>query len=673
MWNKFWILAAFLFLLIFDDIQASQWVYVGPAGAQPNEFVPDRKDPSLWYATQSGTLYRSTDGAKSWKPIAEGGYDLFVNPADSSVYVRRYSGGGQWKSNDHGETFEPLGRWPHPSENPVRFSRTDGRYLYRLPYSPRDYFSESIDGGERWRERKPALFAAIGLPGCSLTKFRLYDLVVSPVSEQSLSISIRITGCSIKPHTRAAIATSNDRGATWAVSFAEPDGTKHSYFIPFRFLDDPAVRAVYAYTGGGQIADWDGNNWRAQPKVPCPKDGTNCRINRIFQTLKSDELIVTESVENDRRNTTGCLIFTNANGKWSKPENSKLDCDNGFYAMAQPYGDFLSYSGLGLRRIINGRLLDSNQGFPTRLKLYKPTARDDHVYAIAGSNKFSLLYASKDGGKTWNVVDAPMRARSEVVEVEVSPHNSKIVVLILRNVPSIHNIWDPELKYYIYKTMNAGRSWLFCKSVRAAGGSTIIAFDRVNAGTVYIRIGLSLYRSTQNGLSPEFASAPWIYDLVVDPFVSGRLYATNCEGVLRSDDSGKTFFDASNGIPKLDYCSAVYISALPKKGQFLVQNDQNAMMHTIDGGKNWKKISKVPSGWSGLGSYRPPGARRFYARSKSVIFASSNHGMFKSTDSANTWQRIPLTVGVYDMSDPSLGPLYLLPGYGYGGLLKEEK
>lgn len=685
MWKKLFIFFFLTILINLLRVEATEWIPVGPPGAVFGHLVPDRKDPKLWYVTQEseGSLYKSTDGAKTWnKTTAEVSDELYVSPADSAVFVNRYLRDEQayivYKSIDHGLTFERLGHWPEGNP-PVRFTRTNARFLYR---AAKNSYWESEDEGTTWKEKKPILSSVIDLKGCNLTKFEINDIVVSPVSEQSLSLSVRLSGCSVGTNPsgrRPAIALSTDRGATWIVTFAGPP-VRGSTYDSYRFLDDPADSNVFALSNLS-YGIWDGIAWRQTEVPPCPR-GAECRTFSVIQSLHPrNTLLVTQNVQiEDLSGSHGCRVLSNADGNWKSNTNLRNFFCEGYYpikSMEKPYGDFLFIdSGIGLRRVNDGKLFNANSGIATKLNLYYPEANGMRVYAVAGSGNLSVLYTSKDNGKNWKELVTPLFARSSIRNIAISPDDPNSLILVLIRLPAMEANYYQKYTQEVYRTTNAGRTWTRCLTIYDYSYPTPIAFGPKNSGTVYFSVGTGLYRSTENGVNPVQASSSvdyGRYDIVVDPYQTGRLYVTTCQDVLRSDDSGRTFVFASNGVHRLyEGCDAVYIASLPEKDHYLLQNDINEMLITENGGETWIRLSQIPTSHGG-GSYRPPGAVRFYPRGSKVIFGSTHSGMFQSSDAGNTWHRILVGSQRYntvsDMSDPRLGPLYLAGT----SLLKESK
>lgn len=685
MWKKWFFLFCLTVLINLSRVDATQWIPVGPPGGDFSVLVlvPDRKDPKLWYTIQDGWLYKSTDGAKTWNNTgAEASDEVYVSPVDSAVFVNRYERDEQgsspyvvYKSTDRGLTFERLGHWPE-GDHPVRFTRTNARLLYR---AAKNSYWESEDEGTTWKEKQPVLSSSIDLKGCRLTNFEINDVVVSPFSDQSLSLSVRLSGCSVGSNPsgrRPVIATSADRGSTWIVTFAGPP-VRGSTYDQYTFLDDPANSTVYAISRLS-FGVWDGINWR-QTQVPaCPK-GAECRTDAVTQSLHPhNTLLVTQRVEFEDSGSHGCRLLSNAGGSWKTNVLLRnFFCEAySVKSMEEPFGDFLFIdSQIGLRRIKDGKLFDANSGFSTKLHLYNPQANGSRVYAVAGSGNLSILYTSSNSGKNWHELATPLFTRSWIWNIAISPHDPTTLILILVELPVMEGT-NQTFTQHVYLTTNAGKTWIRCLTIRDAWYQTPIAFDLLNPGTIYFFVGAELYRSTHNGLNPIPVSSVIDYrrfDIAVDPFKSGRLYVTACRDVFLSDDSGKTFVSVSKGVRRLDEgCDAVYIAALPEPDHYWLQNDINEMLLTENAGESWTRISQVPT-HKGGGSYRPPGAMRFYPRGSKVIFASTHAGMFQSSDAGGTWQRILIGSQKYsnvsDMSDPRLGPLYLAGS----NLLKESK
>src|SRR5262245_61568828 len=65
-----------------------QWKWIGPAAGAIRQIVPDRSEPNLWYAVNNGFLYRSTNGAETWKELRLRSVDsVFVHPLTSELFV----------------------------------------------------------------------------------------------------------------------------------------------------------------------------------------------------------------------------------------------------------------------------------------------------------------------------------------------------------------------------------------------------------------------------------------------------------------------------------------------------------------------------------------------------------------------------------------------------------
>lgn len=671
-------IACFLFgwLIVFAATfsTAASWIPVGPPGGEPARLVPDRRNPKLWYTAQDGVLYKTTDGARTWRPGPEAIDVLYIGPADSAVFVLRYDKNDHlyyaYKSTDRGVTFQRTNSW---ADAGVVFSRIDARYAYVVTGDHE--YTESTDGGETWIARHPALTSSIDLNGCKLGGYKIVELTVGPTTADTLSLSVQLPGCTLgTSHSaiRAAIAVSQDRGSTWSVTYAaEPENEPGD---PFRFKADPDVPNIYAVRLNGDLASWQGISWHSHLPVPCQRAAV-CRLQQLIQSLRSPtELIVTQVVNNN--DGSRCRVLLSASRGWSPDKADEILCNisayQAVYAMQDAESDFVfsDYNGLGFRRIKNGRLIDANAGFAAKLPLLHPCVNGKRVYALAGSSQISLLYTSQDGGKTWEELRIPFSNGALYKEIEISPHDPSVLLMILGSYPLPDSAGFYHSTYFVYRTTDSGKFWSRCLQTKSQIFPTPIAFDWRNPGIVYFSIGCQLYRSTLNGNLPTLISSIPAIDLVVDRFDSNRLYATTCRDLLRSEDSGSTFMEMSKGLHRLDQgCDAVYIASLPEPNHYLVQNDINEMLLTENGGRNWARISQVPTSHGG-GSYRPPGAIRFFPRGKKQVFAATHLGTYESGDGGLTWSLLLNSdQPVWDMSDPRLGPLYLASST----LLKEHR
>jgi photosystem II stability/assembly factor-like uncharacterized protein len=135
----------------------------GLTSRAPRSIAFDPQDPSLVYAGSftGGGLYRSRDHGQHWERRLFGSSKIYVagvivDPVDHSIYVSTFrSGDGIWKSVDFGETFTRIDR--APGSLPDNFLSLSGRGITVDPQHHQTVFFagnsgiwRSTDAGASW-------------------------------------------------------------------------------------------------------------------------------------------------------------------------------------------------------------------------------------------------------------------------------------------------------------------------------------------------------------------------------------------------------------------------------------------------------------------------------------------------------------------------------------------
>jgi photosystem II stability/assembly factor-like uncharacterized protein len=140
----------------------------GLTARAPRGIAFDPQEPKLVYAGSltGGGLYRSTDHGRHWERRLFGSSTIYVagvrvDPVDHSIYVSTFrSGDGIWKSTDFGETFTRIDR--APGALPGDFLSLSGRGITVNPQHHQTIFFagnsgiwRSTDAGDSWIKVDP--------------------------------------------------------------------------------------------------------------------------------------------------------------------------------------------------------------------------------------------------------------------------------------------------------------------------------------------------------------------------------------------------------------------------------------------------------------------------------------------------------------------------------------
>jgi photosystem II stability/assembly factor-like uncharacterized protein len=171
---------------------------------------------------------------------------------------------------------------------------------------------------------------------------------------------------------------------------------------------------------------------------------------------------------------------------------------------------------------------------------------------------------------------------------------------------------------------------------------TAFSVDPSNSNTLYFTTDAgSLYKSVDGGTSwaviDKFLYG--INSVFIDPTNPSTIYLGLGNKVYKSFDSGLTWKDISNGLPKGNYPFSSYnyvVFLSPNKTLYALNK---ASIYTplsffdiyksIDEGVSWKKINI-----SSVNSFVAD------PRNSNILYASSNSGIYKSTDGGSTWNLV---------------------------------
>ena len=235
-----------------------------------------------------------------------------------------------------------------------------------------------------------------------------------------------------------------------------------------------------------------------------------------------------------------------------------------------------------------------------------------HVYVAAlghpyGSNEQRGVFASRDGGKTWQKLLGP-NADTGAIDLAFEPGDPSIIYAALwqtRRPP--WNVYPPSNGpgSGLFKSTDGGAHWAQIKGhgfPDAHVGRIGIAISKAAPKRVYAIVDGDeggLYRSDDAGANwvkttgdARIWQRGWYFgEIAADPRNPDRVYAMNTI-VLRSDDGGKTFL-ALKGDPTGDDFHALWIDPNDPQRQILGV-DQGALV-TLNGGATWSSWYNQPT------------------------------------------------------------------------------
>ena len=280
---------------------------------------------------------------------------------------------------------------------------------------------------------------------------------------------------------------------------------------------------------------------------------------------------------------------------------------------------------------------DLRAGSFTSIKI--APSNPDVIYAGVDSNDMSL-YKSEDGGATWRLA----HITGHTMSVAVSPNDANLMVYSILEGP-------------MQRTTDGGSSWnpvdtgdTVVRRVEAtnmgANLFTTVVFAPDNENIAYSATVSGMQRSgTERGPVPVYVSrdggAKWklagtcetcgaAITMAVQPGDSNVVWAATNNGVQVSRDGGKTW--SGNLIEGYTHRSDSYGIAL-RPGDpdtILLASNESGMFRSTDGGATWTQAN------TGLGTQELHQVT-FAASNSDVAYLATHEGVYRSDDAGQTW------------------------------------
>jgi hypothetical protein len=571
------------------------WTSHGPRGGIVRALAVDPTNPSTVYAaTSSGGIFKSTNGGNAWSSSSNGipslsSYiitDVAVDPATPSrVYataqtgpdfglLRSTNGGASWtfdatvqataiaidpatpttlwavggadllKSIDAGLTWSPVLTGYHTFSVAIDPVTPNTVYVGSL-----DWLLKTIDGGAHWNP------VGAGLPS---NLQHIPAIAIDPGTPTTLFVG-----------TTVGIYRSIDAGMSWA-----PVGPAGFYVQALKVdATDPDVVyagglgpddvSVYKSVDGG--VSWD----------PTPlSESTNALALVGPMTLLAGTA------------DTGMFKTTDAAVTWG-PANTGLTATAVFSVATNPAQSGNVYSGTLRNGVV--RSSDAGGSWTQTTPFYTQGVASIAVdpsapgTVYAGDGATYGVYKTIDDGDTWthlNSTNAPLNAYA----LQLDPSNPSIVYAgvvfggIIKS-PDGGATWTP--------VNNGAYGIIVSLAIDPSAPMTLYAgaaADDPVAGVFKTTNGGAQWTPANGGLGPVAKKATW--GLAVDPFNTAAVYAAfEDAGVYKTIDGGGQWFPVNNGLTSFKVSSIVVDPVIPDTA-FVATHDKGVFT-TSDGGNSW--------------------------------------------------------------------------------------
>jgi photosystem II stability/assembly factor-like uncharacterized protein len=627
-----------------------------------------------------------------------------VDPNNSARYFVASASGGVWKTINNGTTWtpvfdregsysigcialdpkNPLTVWVGTGENNSQRSVSYGNGLYR-----------SDDGGKAWRN--------VGLK----TSEHLGRIAIDP--KDSNIVYVAAQGPLWGPGGERGLFKTIDNGKTWKhiLNISENTGVTDVVIDPqnpetvyaasyqrrrhmFTLIDGGPESAIYKSTDAG--ATWN----KVRAGLPTTEMG---RIGLAVSPVDSNVVYATIEA-GDRKG--GIFRSNDRGGSWER--RNEFDAGAMYYAriVADPKDVDRIY-------VMNVFLMVSDDGGRTLRRLGERSKHvDNHDIWIEPSNTDHYLvgcdggvYESHDRGVNWE-----FKRNLPVTQFyDITTDNAKPFYNVYGGAQDNYSFGGPSRTRNVSGIVNS--DWF----VTNGGDGFRSQVDPEDPNTIYAELqNGSLARfdkvtGERMGIQPQVGRNEdplrWNWDspFIISPHSHTRLYFA-ADKLFRSDDRGDSWKVISGQLSRaLDrdklpvmgkiwsmdavaknqstafFGNASALAESPKKeGLIYIGTDDGLIQITEDGGKNWRKVEKLPE-VPDLAYVSRIVASNHDANT--VYVAIENHQnadfkpyLFKSTDAGRTWisikSNLPANGPVWAIAEDHVNPNLLFVGNEFG-------
>ncbi|WP_245871781.1 WD40/YVTN/BNR-like repeat-containing protein [Sediminicola luteus] len=592
--------------------------------------------PNLYYfGATGGGVWKTNDGGRSWENISDGYFGgsigavevaqsdpnvIYVGGGEKTVRGNVSSGYGVWKSEDAGKTWEAAGLPKSRHISRLRIDPNDPNTVYAAVMGNiyKDTQERGVykttDGGKTWNK---ILFVNAGAGAV--------DLIIDPTNPRVLYAStwkIQRTPYSLSSGgAGSALWKSTDRGSTWQEISKNEGFPKDTLGIIGVTVSPVNPQRVWAMVenkekGGLYRSDNGGKTW-SQVNSERKLRQRAWYYTRLYADTHDADKVYVLNVRY-HRSTDGGKSFSTFNAPhgdhhdlWISPENPNR------MIIGDDGGAQVSYDG--------GDTWSTYHNQPTS-QFYRVTTDNAfpyRIYAAQQDNSTIRINHRSDGGSI-DEGDWEATAGGESAHIAVDPTNNDIVyggsyggfltrVNHKNNTVRGINVWPDNPMGHGAEGMKYRFQWNFP-----------ILFSKHNPKRLYT-FSNHVHVSENEGQSWQVISGDLTRN---DP---DKLVSSG--GPITQDNTGVEY-----------YCTIFAANESPlKEGLLWVGSDDGLIHISQDGGQNWENVTppSLPE-WSMINSIEPSAfdAGTCYVAATRYKLGDFTPYLYKTTDYGKTWKKI---------------------------------
>ena len=602
---------------------AASWKPVGSIGGGVNVLVVDPHKTSTLYAATVYGLSKSTDGGASWQwansGLAGGPISwLAIDPITSATLYAVTTFGGLFKSTDAGGSWSELNNGL-PADGSILSVYLDPKHpstIYAVGNTMFRYLKPSVgvifkstDGGTSWA-------AMNTVPDATFSGYPDNPLAIDPVNANTIYAAVFTAGTG-GAAGYGSIAKSTDGGQSWKAVRAGSAGIPNYTVVRSLALDPTAPSTVYAsYAdagGSGVMKSTDGGqSWNIATVVPSTDAFFHAQI-----AIDPSAPSTIYTAYSDSLTEFGGILKSIDSGQTWNAANAGLSNFNAHLLAIDSRNASTVYASEGnsLFKSADRGASWSNIGSTPQV-VYPYAFQGTVIHSMLFTNPDILfvgtagvggtcggdLYKSVDGGVTWSAL-SPAKSNSFLKPSNFSPSQAGGCDL---SHPIVADPTNSTTFYVLANDDVDGAYWLF-KSVDG-GANWNFAWN-----------GAQGFQSDLNAL-------------VIDPSNPAILYAATASGLYKSYDGGAS----SNNVSFSN--SAVTALAIDPSNRLTLYANAvgQGLFKSTDGGASWLAIN---NGLDALIEARSSVTALVVTPGNSnVLFAATaGLGIYQSIDGGANW------------------------------------
>lgn len=259
-------------------------------------------------------------------------------------------------------------------------------------------------------------------------------------------------------------------------------------------------------------------------------------------------------------------------------------------------------------------------------------AMDPGAPAVIYAGTYHLPWKTTDGGKTWRPVAAGLIDDSDIMSMRVDATNPARLYLSACSG--------------IYRSDNRGAAWTKLQGIPYAARRTqAIVQDPQNPQTLYAATTEGLWVTRDAGESWERTTPmEWVVNAVVVLRAQGGaaarvLIGTEAQGVLASEDSGRTFASANHGFTHQVAKQLAGDARDPAHLLLLVEGNSVDLMESRDAGKSWSALPATAAADAKAAGWSADRIERVYGSPWGWLAKSYDGSLWVYSEESRIWRR----------------------------------